>query len=161
MATAEKNDGLTVALPSDTTTMVALDVGAPRQYVYQAWTTPEFISRWMGVDGVEVASVEVDLRVGGAYRWVILANGSDWGFHGEYLEVVPGERLLYTDIFENDPAMSTFKLVTFTDNNERTNMTIHTQFNRKEHRDLQLTPHWQRGLEGLRGHLERVSLSIH
>jgi uncharacterized protein YndB with AHSA1/START domain len=160
MGTAEKDDGLTVALPTDTTLVATLDVGAPKEQVFRAWTTPEFIKRWWGGDNGKVTAAEVDLRVGGTWRWVIFANGSDWGFHGEYLQVIPGERLLYTDIFENQPEMATFKTITFADNNERTNMTIHTQFNSKEHRDTQLTPHWQEGLEGMRGHLERVASSI-
>jgi len=73
-----------VSLPSDTEILITREFDAPRHLVYRAWTTPELITRWWAGDHGEVTSVEVDLRVGGAWRYVMKATGGfEVGFHGE------------------------------------------------------------------------------
>jgi uncharacterized protein YndB with AHSA1/START domain len=160
MATMKDSDGLVVTLPTDTQILITLDIGVPRHLVYKTWTEAELVERWWGGDQGEVTSVESDLRVGGAWRYVIFANGSYWGFHGEYLEVVPDECVFSTEIFENQPEMATLRKVTFTEKNERTILTILVQHSCQEFRDIQVNPHWRAGLQGLKSHVERVALSL-
>ncbi len=79
-----------VTLPTDTQILITRDFSAPKHLVYKAWTTPELIKRWWSGDRGEVTSVEVDLRVGGMWRYVMVANGGfEVAFHGEYREIIP------------------------------------------------------------------------
>jgi uncharacterized protein YndB with AHSA1/START domain len=67
-------------------------------------TTPELIKRWWSGDRGEVTIVEVDLRVGGTWRYVMTANGGlEVAFHGEYREIVPNERIVSAEIYEGMP----------------------------------------------------------
>ena len=93
-----------VTLPMDTQILITREFDAPCHLVYRAWTTPELIKRWWAGDRGEVTSVEVDLRPGGTWRYVMTANGGfEVAFHGEYHEVVPDERLVSTEVFEGMP----------------------------------------------------------
>src|SRR6476659_7988420 len=94
----------TVTLPSDTQILITREFNAPKHLVYRAYTTPELIKRWWSGDRGEVTSVEVDLRVGGTWRYVMTANGGfEVGFHGEFREIVPNELLVNTEVFEGMP----------------------------------------------------------
>lgn len=74
---------------------------APRDLVFEAWTRPEHVRRWWGPRGFTVTVCEIDLRPGGAYRFVQRGpDGNDYPFKGEYREIVPPERLVYTQIFD-------------------------------------------------------------
>src|SRR5438128_11678131 len=93
-----------VTLPTDTQILITREFAAPRQLVYKAYTTPELIKRWWSGDRGEVTSAEVDLRVGGRWRYVMTANGGfEVAFHGEYREIVPDERLVTTEVYEGAP----------------------------------------------------------
>lgn len=76
---------------------------ASREMVFKAWTTPQLLQKWLlGPEGWTMPVCEVDLRVGGGYRyvWRNEANGSEMGMRGEYREIVPAERLVCTEMFE-------------------------------------------------------------
>ena len=93
-----------VTLPTDTQILITREFDAPKHLVYKAWTTPELIKRWWSGERGEVNSVEVDLRVGGRWRYVMSPNGGfEVAFHGEYREIVPNERIVYTEVFEGMP----------------------------------------------------------
>ncbi|TMM12340.1 MAG: ATP-binding cassette domain-containing protein [Actinobacteria bacterium] len=83
-----------LSLPTDEEILVTREFAAPRHLVFEAWTTPELVERWWHANRGRVTLVEIDLRVGGKWRYVMVADdGMEVGFHGEYLEIVPGERL--------------------------------------------------------------------
>src|SRR4051812_380411 len=114
-----------VTLPTDTQILITREFDAPKHLVYKAWTTPELIERWWSGDRGEVTSVEVDLRVGGTWRYVMTANaGFEVAFHGEYKEIVPNERLVSTEIFEAVPDKAAIDTATFEEANGRTLLTI-------------------------------------
>ncbi len=97
-----------VTLPTDTQILITREFDAPKHLVYKAWTTPELIKRWWSGDRGEVTSVEVDLRVGGTWRYVMVANGGfEVAFHGEYREIVPNERVVTTEVYEGVPENAT------------------------------------------------------
>jgi hypothetical protein len=80
----------TVTLPTDEQILITRGFDAPNYLVYRAWTTPELVKRWWGGERGEVTSAEIDLRVGGAWRCVMVTEGGcEVAFHGEYLEIVP------------------------------------------------------------------------
>src|SRR5215217_2027672 len=107
-----------VTLPSDKEILITREFDAPRELVYRAWTTPELVRRWWSGRGGNMQVVEIDLRVGGAWRYVIVATGGyEVGFHGEFREIVPGERIVNTEIYEGAPEQGEppLNVVTFSD----------------------------------------------
>jgi len=113
-----------VTLPTDTQILITREFDAPRHLVYQAYTTPELIKRWWSGDRGEVTSVEVDLRVGGVWRYVMTANGGfEVGFHGTFREIVPNERIVSSEIYEGMPDAEAVDTATFTESarNQRRN----------------------------------------
>src|SRR5918911_4511948 len=93
-----------VTLPSDTQILITREFAAPKHLVYKAWTTPELIKRWWSAKRGEVTVADVDLRVGGTWRFVMVTDdGFEVAFHGEYRELVPNERIVSTEVYEGMP----------------------------------------------------------
>jgi uncharacterized protein YndB with AHSA1/START domain len=93
-----------LTLPSDTEILMVREFDAPRHLVYTAYTTPELVKRWWAGKRGTVTVAEIDLRVGGQWRYAMLADGGfEVAFHGEYHEIVPDEKLVNTEIFEGAP----------------------------------------------------------
>jgi uncharacterized protein YndB with AHSA1/START domain len=91
----------TVTLPTDEQILITREFDVPRHLVYKAWTTPELVKRWWNAKRGEVTVAEIDLRVGGMWRYVMVTeDGFEVGFHGEYREIVPNERLVSTEVYE-------------------------------------------------------------
>ena len=150
-----------VTLPADTQILITRDFEAPRNLVYTAYTTPELIKRWWGGDRGEVTLAEVDLRVGGRWRYVMTANGGfEVGFHGEYREIVPNERIVSTEIFEGAPEAEAVVEHTFTEKNGRTTLTMLMQLPSRAVRDTIIDSGMEGGLQEALGHLEKVALSL-
>ena len=94
----------TVTLPTDEQILITREFDAPKHLVYKAWTTPELVKRWWAGNRGTVTSVEIDLRVGGTWRYVMTATGGfEVGFHGEYREIIPNERIVTTEVYEGMP----------------------------------------------------------
>src|SRR6201992_4437791 len=84
----------TVTLPAEDQILITREFDAPKALVYEAWTTPELVKRWFGGNHGEVTSAEIDLGVGGTWRYVMGGgDGPEFGFHGEYRELVPNQRI--------------------------------------------------------------------
>ena len=150
-----------VTLPTDTQILITREFDAPRHLVYRAWTTPELIKRWWAGDRGEVTSVEVDLRPGGSWRYVMTANGGfELAFHGEYQEVVPGERLVSTEVFEGMPDAAAVSTATFTERDGRTTLSILVQHQTRENRDAHVNSGMEAGMQESMSHLEEVARSL-
>jgi uncharacterized protein YndB with AHSA1/START domain len=110
---------------------------APRDLVFEAWTRPEHVRRWWGQRRFTVTVCEIDLRAGGAYRFVHRGpDGNDYPFKGVYREIVPPERLVYTQIFDV-PGPSDHELLvtaTFDERDGRTLLTGRLLFDSVEDR---------------------------
>src|SRR5689334_12263740 len=103
MATATSQSAK-VTLPTDTQIHIVRDFDAPKHLVYKAWTTPELVSRWCSGRRGAMMRCEIDLRVGGRWRWVVVTEGGhEVGFHGEYRELVQDELIVCTEIYEGVP----------------------------------------------------------
>lgn len=161
MMTVTSSGTAVVALPSDTQILITREFGAPRHLVYRAWTTPELIKRWWSGDRGKVTTAEVDLRVGGTWRYVMTANGGfEVAFHGEYREIVPGERIVSTEIFEGMPGAEAVVTVTFTENDGRTTLAMLVQHATREHRDAHINSGMEGGMQEAMDHLEQVAVSL-
>jgi uncharacterized protein YndB with AHSA1/START domain len=155
----------TVTLPTDEQILITREFDAPRHLVFQAYTTPELVKRWWGANRAEVTVAEIDLRVGGKWRFVGVANdgGMEFAFHGEYREIVPNERLVSTEAFEGVPdpdGNATLNTATFTEVDGRTTLTIVVEAPSKEVRDAIIESGMEDGLQDALDLLERVAVSL-
>jgi uncharacterized protein YndB with AHSA1/START domain len=95
---------LTLTVPSDREIVLARVFDAPRRLVWEAYTKPEHVPHWYGLRGSVMPVCEIDLRPGGAWRYVVReSDGAEYAFRGEFREVVPPERLVYTWEVEDAP----------------------------------------------------------
>ena len=94
-----------VTLPADDQILITREFDAPKHLVYKAFTTPELVKRWWHAKRGEVTIAEIDLRVGGTWRYLAVTSedGFEVGFHGEYREIVPNERIVSTETYEGLP----------------------------------------------------------
>ena len=156
----------TVTLPTDEQILITREFDAPRNLVYQAYTTPELVKRWWSGQRGEVTSVEIDLRVGGTWRYVMIANeGFEVAFHGEYREIVPNERVVSTEVYEGAPQsdgeeQGTLNTATFEEADGRTTMTILVQAPSREVRDAILESGRAAGMQDALDLLEETAVSL-
>jgi len=151
----------TVTLTSDTQLKVEREFDAPQHLVYRAFTTPELIKRWWSAKRGTVTSAYVDLRVGGSWRWVMRADrGFEVAFHGEYREIVPNERLVYTEVFEGMPDAAALVTATFTEADERTILTLVIDHTSKANRDGALKSGMEAGMQDAFDLIDEVLRSL-
>ena len=157
----------TVTLPTDEQILVTREFDAPRHLVYRAWTTPELVRRWWSGRRGEMKIVDIDLRVGGMWRYVMVAHGDfEVAFHGEFREIVPDERLVYTEIYEGpggdlppgvEPPLNT---ATFTEADGRTSLSLLTECPSKELRDAIIDSGMETGMQEQMDVLEELAVSL-
>ncbi|MEV0072340.1 MULTISPECIES: SRPBCC family protein [unclassified Amycolatopsis] len=153
-----------VTLPADDQILITREFAAPRHLVYRAWTTPELVKRfWAGHRGT-MRSVEIDLRVGGRWRYVLDANGGfEVAFHGEYREIVPNERIVSSEVYETpgasdeDAAITT---TTFTGSGDRTSLSILMETGSREVRDAIIESGMEGGMQEQMDLLEELAASL-
>jgi uncharacterized protein YndB with AHSA1/START domain len=151
----------TVTLPTHEQILITREFDAPKHLVYRAWTTPELVKRWWSGGHGEVTIAEIDLRVGGMWRYVMIANeGFEVGFHGEYREIVPDERIVSTEVYEGMPEGEALNTITFTEEDGRTSMSILVQHSCKEHRDAHINSGMEAGMQKAMDLLEQVAVSL-
>jgi uncharacterized protein YndB with AHSA1/START domain len=151
----------TVTLPTDKEILITREFDAPRHLVYRAWTTPELVRRWWSGRRGEVTSAEIDLRVGGTWRYVMVANeGFEVAFHGVYRELVPNERIVSTEVYEGFPEGEALDTLTLTEADGRTTLTILVQHSSKEHRDAHIDSGMEGGMQEAMDLLEQVAVSL-
>jgi len=128
-----------VTLPADTQILITREFDAPRHLVFLAWTTPELIKRWWSGGRGEVTMADVDLRPGGRWRYVLAAgDGTEAAFHGEYLQIVPDERIVSTEVYEAIPDAEAVTTLMLTEMGGRTRLTMLVQHTSRENRDRHL-----------------------
>lgn len=146
-----------VTLPTDEQILITREFNAPRHLVYRAYTTPELVRRWWHANRGEVTLVEIDLRVGGRWRYVMTAcGGPEVGFHGEYREIIPDERIVSTEVYEGAPEAEAVSTVNFTETDGRTTLTILVQHSCQEYRDAHVNSGMEDGLQDAMRLLEQV-----
>jgi uncharacterized protein YndB with AHSA1/START domain len=150
-----------VTLPSDTTIQIVREFAAPRAAVWRVWTEPDLIARWWAGQRGTVTSIQVDLRVGGGWRYVMLAHsGAEVAFHGECLELVPGEKLVSTEVFEGFPEARAVNTATFTEVDGRTTLTLLVEHQTREHRDAHVGSGMEGGMQESLDLLEHLAMSL-
>jgi uncharacterized protein YndB with AHSA1/START domain len=154
-----------LTLPTDTAIFVTREFDAPKELVYKAWTTPELVSRWWPSKRGEMQIAEIDLRPGGAWRYVMVAEGGfEVAFHGEYQEIVPNERIVNTEIFEgmpdgdSPPTVNTITFVELPDG--RTRLEMLTECPSKDVRDMIVASGMEAGMQDGLDLLEELAIEL-
>ena len=150
-----------VTLPTDEQILITREFDAPAHLVYEAYTTPEHIRRWWHAKRGEMTIAEVDLRVGGAWRYVmVMPNGVEVAFHGDFREIVPNERIVSAEVYEGGAGAEAVDTVTFTEVDGRTTLTILVQHADKAGRDAYIEAGMEDGLQDALDLLEEVAVSL-
>ena len=138
VSSAANSRTFTVTTPSDHEIRMTRLFDAPRHLVFEAMTKPEHVRRWWGClgDGYSVPVCEIDLRPGGRWRFVNRHPKGEAAFHGEYREITPPSRLVFTEIFEDFPDTVSVVTTEFADENGKTRMTATVQYPSKDVRDM-------------------------
>ncbi len=131
-----KNTGtLKVSLPTEREVVMTRVFDAPRRLVFDALTKPELLKRWFGPRGWSLVVCEADLKVGGAWRWVLRGpDGRDMGMRGVYQEITPPEWLVSTESFDDYPGESLNTLI-LSEEDGKTTFTIKVRYASQEIRD--------------------------
>src|SRR5438270_14016237 len=132
-----KNTGtLKVTTPSEREIVMTRVFDAPRHLVFDAFTKPELLKRWFGPRGWSLVVCEVDLRVGGGFRFVLRGpDGRDMGMRGTYREIAPPERSVHTESFEDYPGESVVT-TTLVEQGDKTLLTATIHYPSREVRDM-------------------------
>ena len=135
---AANSDSFKVTTPSDTEIQMSRIFDAPPRLVFEAMTKPEHVKEWWGRlgEGYSVPVCEIDLRVGGAWRFVNRHPKGEAAFHGEYLEIVPHSRLKFTEIFEDFPDGVSWVTADLVEEGGKTRMSVTARYESKEVRDM-------------------------
>jgi uncharacterized protein YndB with AHSA1/START domain len=150
-----------VTLPADDQILITREFDAPKHLVYKAFTTPELVKRWWHANRGEMTVAEIDLREGGKWRYVMVAEGDfEVGFHGEYREIVPNERIVSTEVYEGVPDAEAVNTMTLTEADGRTTLEILVQHASKEHRDAHIESGMEAGMQDAMDLLEQVAVSL-
>jgi uncharacterized protein YndB with AHSA1/START domain len=155
-----------VTLPTDEQILITREFAAPKHLVYKAYTIPELVKRWWSGQRGKMTSAEIDLRVGGMWRYVMVANGGfEVAFHGEYREIVPNERIVTTEVYEGvpegeQPEGDVLNTVTFTEEDGRTTLTLLVDTPSREVRDAIIDSGMEGGMQEGMDLLEQVAISL-
>ena len=138
VGSAANSHTFTVTTPSDQEIRMTRLFDAPRRLVFDAMTRPEHVKRWWGClgDGYSVPVCEIDLRPGGRWRFVNRHPKGEAAFHGEYREVTPPGRVVFTEIFEDFPDVESVVTAELSDEGGKTRLTATVWYPSTEVRDM-------------------------
>lgn len=154
---------LQVTTPSDREVVITRTFDAPRRLVWEAWTRPELVAKWLhGWDDWRLEVREMDVRPGGALRWIWHGpKGEQMGLRGVYREVVPAERLVHTEIFDEDwTGGETLVTLLLTEETGRTTATMTILYSSREARDAAIQTGMADGMEVGYQRLDRLLASM-
>ncbi len=161
---AANSDSFTVTTPSDQEIRMTRLFDAPVPLVFEAMTKPEHVKEWWGRlgEGYSVPVCEIDFRVGGAWRFVNRHPHGEAAFHGEYREIAPPGRVVFTEIFEDFPDVVSVVTSELSDEGGKTRLTATVRYPSKDVRDMVMGTGMATGagisydrLEDLVGRLQR------
>ena len=161
---AANSDTYIVTTPSNEEIRLTRLFNAPRALVFDAMTKPEHVRQWWGLlgDGYSVAACEIDLRVGGKWKFVSQHPKGEITFYGEYQEIVRPSRLAFTEIFADYPDSVSVVSTDYTEEGHRTRLTATVKYPSREIRDMVIKSGMSKGagisydrLEDLLARLQR------
>ena len=156
-----------VTLPNDEQILIEREFDAPGRLVWKSMTTPELVRRWWHAKRGEMTVCEIDFRVGGTWRYVMVTpDGVEVGFHGEFVDIVPETRVISRELYEGIPEgvseedATTVNTATLTEVNGRTKLAILVQAASKMSRDAIIASGMEDGLQDALDLLEETARSL-
>jgi uncharacterized protein YndB with AHSA1/START domain len=153
-----------VTLPADRQILITREFDAPKELVWKAWTSPELVKRWWHANRGEMKVAEIDLRLGGTWRYVsVTDDGFEVAFHGEYREIEPYDRIVSTEAYEGVPNPddnATVNTMTLEETDGRTLVTVLVDAPSKEVRDAIIESGMEAGMQDALDLLEQVAISL-
>lgn len=153
----------TMELAAEREIVISRTFNGPARIVFAAWTRPELVRRWWAPrsHGVAMVSCEADVRVGGKYRYVLGREGEEMGFSGEYREVTPHSRLVYTQVFEPmQGAGEVVVTVSFEEQDGKTRMVSRELYPSREVREAALAAGMESGMRETMDQLDALVGSL-
>lgn len=159
---AANSDSFAVSTPADREIHMTRVFDAPRDLVFEAMSKPEHIRRWWGNlgEGYSVPVCEVDLRVGGKWRFVNTHPHGEAEFYGEYLEIDPPGRIVFTEIFAPFPDAPSTVTSELTEERGKTRLTVKAVYVSREVRDMVLGTGMEKGAAASYDRLEDVAREL-
>jgi len=156
------SETFTVSTPSDREIRMTRLFDAPRHLVFEAMSKPEHIRRWWGQlgEGYSVPVCEVDLRPGGKWRFVNRHPKGEVEFYGVYREIVPPERVVFTEIFAPFPDAESVVTSVLSEENGKTRLIVNVQYPSLEVRDMVMKSGMARGAAVSYDRLEEVASEL-
>lgn len=149
----------TLELDGDRAVIIRRRFNAPARFVFEAWTRADLVRRWWAPasHGVVLSTCEADVRVGGRYRYVLRRGDDEIGFSGEYLEISPPHRLVYTQVFEPMAENGSVTVtVTLTEQNGATELVAHENYPSAEVREIVIASGMESGMRETMEQLEAL-----
>ena len=137
---------LQVATPTSREIVMTRVFDAPRQMVFDAFSKPELLKRWFGPRGWTLSTCEVDLRVGGGFRFVLRGpDGREMGMRGLYKELAPPERSVHMETFDDFPGSESQVTAVFTERDGKTTFTATVLYPSQQVRDAVIASGMEHG----------------
>ncbi|AUX48001.1 ATPase [Sorangium cellulosum] len=162
VSSAANRGSFKVTTPSEQEILITRLFDAPRQLVFEVMTKPEHVKRWWGClsEGYSVPVCEIDLRPGGAWRFVNRHPQGEAAFRGEYREITPPSRLVYTEIFEQFPDTVSLVTAVLTEEGGKTRLTMTVRYPSLEVRDAVLASGMEFGAGASYDRLEELVAAL-
>ncbi len=133
----------------------------PREKVWRALTEPELVRRWWHAGRGEMTACEIDLRVGGRWRYAMRPHdGEEFAFYGEFLEIVPHEKIVQTETFAPFPDDASTNTMTLIERDGVTLLRTLVQHQTAEARDMHINSGMEAGMQDAFDRLEQVAISL-
>jgi uncharacterized protein YndB with AHSA1/START domain len=159
MATTTKGSAK-FTLPTDDQILITREFAAPRHLVYKVWTDPTLVNRWWHAGHGEMTCCEIDLRVGGKYRFAMNAGGMEVAFHGEFKEIITNEKIVAVEVYEGAPEFPALNTTTFEESGDRTVFRLLIQCPSKMSRDAVIASGMEAGFQVGMDLAEQVAVSL-
>jgi uncharacterized protein YndB with AHSA1/START domain len=150
-----------VTLPADDQILIEREFAAPAALVWRAVTEPDLVRQWWHAGRGEMTACEIDLRVGGKWRYAMRPEGAEeFAFYGEYLDIVEGEKIVSTEVFAPFPDAGSTNTMTLVERDGVTTLTTLVQSASPEARDMQINSGMEAGMQDAFDRLERVAIGL-
>jgi len=150
-----------VTLPADDQILIEREFAAPAHLVWRAVTEPELVRRWWHAGRGEMTACEIDLRVGGRWRYAMRpADGEEFAFYGEFLEIVPRGKIVQTETFEPFPDSPSTNTMTLDERDGGTLLRTLVHHTTAEARDMHINSGMEAGMQDAFDRLEQVAISL-
>lgn len=161
MAPLVNKHSAVVTLPTDTQIQINREFNVPKELVYRAWTTPELVKRWWSAGHGTVTIADIDLQVGGMWRWVtVTETGFEVAFHGVYQELIPNQLIVCTEVYEAMPDGEALNTITFSERDGGSSLILLVQHSCQEHRDGHINSGMESGMQSALDMLESAALEL-